>query len=204
MYRGMYRKGPHGPFCVSVGNVPRHGEAKVDSVSDTVTRITSLVAPLLESLGLELWGLEYSPTSGRSLLRVYINVTGRHVAIEDCERASREISAAMDVHDPISGEYTLEVSSPGIDRPLYTPAQFALYCGQQIKLTLRLPQDGRRRMQGAIKAADAQSLTLQVEDQVVSIAFTNIEKARVVPDLVALGLASSGPVGRAPRKQDKG
>src|SRR3546814_5761928 len=92
-----------------------------------------------------LFRSEYLPTSGRSLLRVYFNVADRHVGIEDCERASREISAAMDVHDPISGEYTLEVSSPGIDRPLYTPAQFALYVGQQIKLSLRLPQDGRRR-----------------------------------------------------------
>lgn len=172
-------------------------------MTDTVTRITSLVAPLLESLGLELWGLEYSPTSGRSLLRVYINVADRHVGIEDCERASREISAAMDVHDPISGEYTLEVSSPGIDRPLYTPAQFALYIGQQVKLSLRLPQGGRRRFLGVIKAVDTQSVTLQVDDQTLSVAFTNVEKARVVPDLVALGLASSGPVGRAPRKQDK-
>ena len=203
MNRGMYRKGPHGPFCVFPGGMLFHDEAKVDFVSDTVTRITSLVAPLLESLGLELWGLEYSPTSGRSLLRVYINVADRHVAIEDCARASREISAAMDVHDPISGEYTLEVSSPGIDRPLYTPAHYALYCGHQIKLTLRLPQDGRRRMQGVIKACDAQTLSLQMEDQLLHVALTNIEKARVVPDLVALGLASSGPVGRAPRKHGK-
>lgn len=200
----MYRKGPHGPFCVFMAHTPRHVEAKVYFVSDTVTRITSLVAPLLESLGLELWGLEYSPNSGRSLLRVYIHVADRHVGIEDCERASREISAAMDVHDPISGEYTLEVSSPGIDRPLYTPAQFALYCGQQIKLTLRMPRDGRRRMQGVIQASDAQSLSLQVDDQLLSIAFSDIEKARVVPDLVALGLAPAAPVRRAPRKQDKG
>jgi len=196
----MYRKGPHGPFCVFIANAPHHAQAKVEFVTDTVSRITSLLAPLLESLGLELWGLEYVPTSGRSLLRVYINVADRHVGIEDCERASREISAVMDVHDPISGEYTLEVSSPGIDRPLYTPAQFALYVGQQIKLSLRLPLDGRRRMQGVIKATDAQTLSLQVDEQLLSIAFTQIEKARVVPDLVALGLASAAPVRRAPRK----
>src|SRR3546814_2578352 len=85
--------------------------------------------------------------------------------------------------------YPLEVSSPGIDRPLYTPAQFALYVGQQIKLSLRLPQDGRRRFQGVIKAVDTQSVILQVDDQTLSVAFTNVEKARVVPDLVALGLA---------------
>src|SRR3546814_20960421 len=106
MDRGMYRKGPHGPFCVFIGGgaCASSRQDKGCFVTDTQTRITSLVTPLLESLGLELWGLEYLPSSGRSLLRVYINVADRPVGIEDFDSASRGISAALDVHDPNRSE----------------------------------------------------------------------------------------------------
>src|SRR3546814_10205773 len=98
MDRGMYRKGPHGPFCVFIGGgaCASSRQDKGCFVTDTQTRITSLVTPLLESLGLELWGLEYLPTSGRSLLRVYINVADRHVGIEDrSEEHTSELQSLM-------------------------------------------------------------------------------------------------------------
>ena len=86
--------------------------------------LNALLAPPIADLGLELVGIEFSPGHGGSLLRVYVDAPGRPVTIDDCERASREISALLDVNDPVAGRYTLEVSSPGLDRPLFTPAQF--------------------------------------------------------------------------------
>ena len=115
--------------------------------------IQALLAPTVASLGLELLGVEFVPSGASALLRLYIDVEGRHVGIEDCEAVSREVSAKLDVEDPISSEYTLEVSSPGIDRPLFTLAHFARFAGEQAKVNLRLPQDGRRRLQGKILRA---------------------------------------------------
>jgi ribosome maturation factor RimP len=165
-------------------------------VSEKTAQIATLLNPAIESLGLALWGIEYAPSRGRSLLRIYIDAPDRHVGIEDCERVSREVSALLDVHDPISSEYTLEVSSPGIDRPLFVPAHYARHVGEMVKATLRLPQEGRRRVQGRIVACTDGDVTLQVEDAPpLLVAFDNIEKARLVPDLVALGLAPSVPAG---------
>jgi len=150
--------------------------------------LIELLSPIVASLGLELLGIEFAPTSGSALLRLYIDVEGRHVGIEDCEAVSREVSATLDVNDPIASQYTLEVSSPGIDRPLFTVAQFARFLGEQAKVSLRLPQEGRRRLQGRIVSADGASVLLEVEKREFVVAHENIEKARLVPDLAALGL----------------
>lgn len=162
--------------------------------------LTALLSPVVATLGLELLGIEFAPTSGSALLRLYIDVEGRHVGIEDCEAASREVSATLDVHDPIASQYTLEVSSPGIDRPLFTIAQFARFAGQQAKVSLRLPQDGRRRLQGRIAATGGDTVRLEVEGREFAVALDNIEKARLVPDLAALGLL---PEPKAPRGRAK-
>ena len=107
-------------------------------MTDKASQIARLLAPTVESLGLELLGVEYLPAPGGALLRLYIDVpqcraaadAPRMVGIEDCEAVSREVSAQLDVEDPITGNYTLEVSSPGVDRPLFTPAQFARFIGE--------------------------------------------------------------------------
>ena len=171
-------------------------------------QIQALLAPTVASLGLELLGVEFVPSGHSALLRLYIDAPGRHVGIEDCEAASREVSALLDVEDPIESEYTLEVSSPGIDRPLFTVEQFARYIGEQAKLTLRLPQDGRRRFSGRIVGAAEGRVRFDVEGVgEISGASENIEKARQQPDLVALGLAPQpmpgGPRGRR-RKNEAG
>ena len=168
-------------------------------------QIQALLAPTVASLGLELLGVEFVPSGHSALLRLYIDAPGRHVGIEDCEAASREVSALLDVEDPIESEYTLEVSSPGIDRPLFTVEQFARYIGEQAKLTLRLPQDGRRRFSGRIVGAAEGRVRFDVEGVgEISVASENIEKARLQPDLVALGLAPQpkpgGPRGRRRKK----
>ena len=166
--------------------------------------IAALLAPTVDALGLELLGVEYLPAPGGAVLRLYIDIPAedaaaeaagegdeppRTVGVEDCEAVSREVSAQLDVADPISGNYTLEVSSPGLDRPLFTPAQFARYVGQVAKVTLKLPQDGRRRLQGEILRADEAAVVLKVDGAEHVVSPDNIDKARLVPDWVALGLA---------------
>jgi ribosome maturation factor RimP len=163
-------------------------------MTDKAQDIAALLSPTVQSLGLELLGVEYLPSPGGALLRLYIDVPedaadGRMVGIEDCEAASREVSAQLDVADPISGHYTLEVSSPGVDRLLFTAAQFARFSGETAKVTLKLPQDGRRRLQGAITAVQGDAITFDVDGQPFVASIDNIEKARLVPDWAALGLA---------------
>lgn len=169
-------------------------------MSDKATEVSSLLAPTVESLGLELLGIEYLPAPGGATLRLYIDVPhaewdARTVSIDDCERVSREVSAQLDVEDPISGNYTLEVSSPGVDRPLFTAEQFARHAGEQAKVVLRLAQDGRRRFEGRIVGVEGESIVFGIEGAAAPLtaAFDNIEKARIVPDWAALGLAPQKP-----------
>lgn len=186
-------------------------------MADKATDISNLLSPTVQALGLELLGVEYLPSPGGATLRLYIDIpqgdaageseTPRMVGIEDCEAVSREVSAQLDVEDPISGNYTLEVSSPGVDRPLFAPAQFARFLGEQAKIGLKLPQDGRRRLQGRIAAVEGERIDFEIdakpEPQRVSVAFDNIEKARLVPDWVALGFVPAKP-GKKPAGKPAG
>jgi len=164
-------------------------------VSEKAKQISALLAPTVQSLGLELLGVEYLPAPGSATLRLYIDVAEaeretRVVDIDDCEKVSREVSAQLDVEDPISGNYTLEVSSPGIERPLFALEHFARFAGETAKAVLKLPQDGRRRLQGEILRVDGDNVVFAVEGAgEFSVAIDNIEKAKLVPDWVALGLA---------------
>lgn len=183
-------------------------------MTDKATEIASLLGPTVASLGLELLGAEYLPSPGGAVLRLYIDVPAeeaqgeepRSVTIDDCESVSREVSAQLDVEDPISGHYTLEVSSPGIDRPLFTAAQFARFAGESAKVVLRLPQDGRRRLQGEIVRVEAdgrgeEHIVFRVDGNELAVRADNIDKARLVPDWVALGLSPEKPKpGRGPGK----
>jgi ribosome maturation factor RimP len=142
--------------------------------------LENLVAPVVLAQGCVLWGLEFSTQGRRSQLRVYID-SPAGVTLEDCERVSRQISAVMDVEDPIASAYTLEVSSPGMDRQLYTPAQFASYTGHRIAVRLRSPYQGRRRFQGVLNGLEDGDLVLQVDDTEYLLPFEAIDKANVVP-----------------------
>jgi len=170
-------------------------------VSNRSTDIATMLAPSVEALQLELLGVELAASGTNALLRLYIDAPGRAVVIEDCEAVSREVSAVLDINDPIASHYTLEVSSPGIDRPLFAVAQFAKHIGETVKLTLQIPLDGRRRLQGAIMGVDGDVVRLKTETAEVSVQHENIEKARLVPDWVALGLAPGKK--KTPRKADK-
>lgn len=183
-------------------------------MADKATDISNLLSPTVHALGLELLGVEYLPAPGGALLRLYIDIPAdavgeaerpRMVGIEDCESVSREVSARLDVDDPISSHYTLEVSSPGVDRPLFTLAQFERFIGEQVKVGLKLPQDGRRKLQGRIVAVGSTQVEFDIEAkpeaQRMSVAFDNIEKARLVPDWAALGFGP--PQKEPPAKPDK-
>ncbi|MEO5624609.1 MAG: ribosome maturation factor RimP [Dokdonella sp.] len=157
----------------------------------TNEELSELLAPAITDLGLELVGIEYSPNAAGSVLRVYIDEPERGVTIEDCERASREISALLDVNDPVAGRYTLEVSSPGLERPLFTPAHFTRFMGEVAKINVSLPLDGRRRFQGPIRAVEGDRITIEQDGVPVTIAHANIAKARLVPDYAALGMVQA-------------
>ena len=191
------KKGLQALFCFRDLERTRH------DVTGKAEEIRDMLAPTVEALGFELLGVEYAPSTGNSMLRLYIEVPDRPVGIEDCEAVSREVSALLDVEDPIPGEYSLEVSSPGIDRPLFGAAQFARFVGEQAKLSLRIPQDGRRRLQGRIARVEGGTVFIAEEKAEYAVAEANIEKARLVPDFVALGLAPqpkpSGNRGGKPR-----
>ncbi|MFP7721280.1 ribosome maturation factor RimP [Lysobacter sp. A3-1-A15] len=175
-------------------------------MTQKANEIAALLAPTVSSLGLQLLGIEYLPSPGGAVVRLYIDLAAddlqadpdRMVSIEDCEKVSREVSAQLDVEDPISGNYTLEVSSPGVDRPLFTPGQFGRFIGDSVKLGLKLPQDGRRRLQGVIAEVRGDTVVLDVEGVQVDVAAENIDKARLVPDWAALGLAPTKP-GKGPK-----
>lgn len=153
------------------------------SESNPITeRLQALLGPLVADLGLELWGIEFRPSQGQSLLRIYIEAPGRAVSIEDCERVSREFSAQLDVEDPIQGQFLLEVSSPGWERPLFAPAQYARFPGELVKIKLALPVNGRRRLQGKILAVDDEAVEVDVEGAPMRVPFGSIHQAKLSPD----------------------
>jgi ribosome maturation factor RimP len=157
--------------------------------------IAARVAPALAELGLECLGVEWNAGHGGGVLRVYIDSlqhdgdAARAVDVDDCEAASREISALLDVDDPIPGHYVLEVSSPGIERPLFNAEQFARFAGQEARVTLKLPRDGRRRMRGRIAAVEGRRIGMDVDGTRIDIDEDEIEGAHLVPDWEALGYA---------------
>jgi ribosome maturation factor RimP len=145
--------------------------------------LMQLLSPTVAALGLECLGIEFSPQHGHSLLRLFIDAPGRAITLDDCEAVSREVSAVLDVNDPIAGRYTLEVSSPGLDRPLFTPTQFERFIGQAVKVQVNVPVGGRRRFQGPIRAVDDERVVIEQDGAAVAIAHDNVLKANLVPDL---------------------
>ena len=158
--------------------------------------IEGLLSPTVQALGLELWGSELALSRAGGLLRLYIDHVDRPVTLEDCERVSREVSALLDVHDPITGNYTLEVSSPGLDRPLYRADQYARFVGSDVRATTAVPIDGRRRFQGRIAAVQDGRVTLELDTGAVVLAVADIEKAKLVPRFAPASTSRSSRKGK--------
>jgi len=147
----------------------------------SVQKLNELIQPLVEDLGYEFVGLEYNSNPKHSVLRIYIDQeTG--LDVEDCARVSRETAALLDVKDPIKSQYNLEVSSPGLDRPLFTAGHYREFTGRLAQINLYGPQDGRRKFQGPILDVSEKGVTIDQDGSQVTLDFDNIAKARLVPD----------------------
>ena len=142
--------------------------------------LDEMIRPVVEGLGFEFWGMEFVSQGKHSVLRVFID-SENGIMLEDCEVVSRQVSGVMDVEDPIAGEYALEVSSPGMDRPLYTLDQFERYAGHRVSLRLRMPFDGRRKFEGVLKGIEGSDVVIVVEDNEYLFPVDSIDKANVVP-----------------------
>lgn len=154
-----------GPFCF---------------MTSAVERVSAILEPVVSSLGYELWHLELEGRGHGQCLRLYIDAPAG-IGLEDCERVSREVSAALDVEDPIQSAYRLEVSSPGWDRVLVTPAHFRRFLGQNVRFTLYQAVAGARRLLARVEAAGEAEVTVVYNGQTVALPFSNIARARLEP-----------------------
>ena len=141
--------------------------------------LKELIAPVVCALGCIFWGLEYLSSRRNNVLRIYIDKDP--ITVEDCEKVSRQIASLLDVEDLITNEYTLEVSSPGMDRPLFTLDQYNQYKGEKITLRLRLPLEGRRNFKGFLGGIEGEDILLTTESKKYIFPIQIIEKANVIP-----------------------
>ncbi len=149
--------------------------------------LLALIEPVVEGLGYDCVGVEYNPHPKNGLLRIYIDhVNG--ILVEDCTKVSHQVSGVLDVEDPISDNYSLEVSSPGEDRPFYKISQFSQYMNSTVMVHLFSPVNGRRKITGKIVLVEDDVITLEENEELLPIPFAAMSKARLVPDyLVAKG-----------------
>lgn len=146
------------------------------------TKLQSLIEPIVVSLGFELVGVEFLSQGKHSLLRVYID-SENGINLDDCGTVSHQLSGLLDVEDVIRGHYNLEVSSPGLDRPLFSEAHFKRFVGAEAKLKIAAPIDGSRKFRGVIRGVSAdKQLSLDVDGTEIQIPLDQIEKANLVPD----------------------
>lgn len=168
--------------------------------------LEDLIKPIVEGLGYEFWGMEHLSQGKHSLLRIYIesldmqagNVASdvtlsetdevteseakeSGIALDDCEKVSRQVGAVLDVEDPISGDYTLEVSSPGMDRLLYNLSQYERFKGHHIAVKLRMAYEGRRKFNGIISGVEGHDVVVQVDQEEFLFPIEAIEKANIIP-----------------------
>jgi ribosome maturation factor RimP len=149
-------------------------------------QLRELLAPVVAGLGYQLWELEYTPRSGGGLLRLYIDTAGDSpgsIGLDDCERVSRIVSDTLDAADPIPGQYTLEVSSPGLDRVLRTREHFERFAGERVRLEMMQPVEGRKRFSGRLLGVGTSDITLELENGRISLPIDDIHRARLAPDM---------------------
>ena len=139
-----------------------------------------MLQPVVESLGYEFWGLEYIQGRGATL-RIFIDRdSDEGVSVDDCALVSHQVSGVLDVEDPIPGEYNLEVSSPGMDRPLFTLEQWGRYIGEDIQIRLLAPVAGKRRLTATLTAIDGDDVLLDVKGEALRVPFAQVDRATLV------------------------
>mgnify|MGYP001819188791 CR=1 FL=1 len=141
---------------------------------------SELLGTTVEALGFELWGVEYLSQGRHSLQRGDIDADDG-ITVDDCARVSEQISSVLDVEEPISGEYTLEVSSPGMDRLLFRLDQYPGYVGEIVELRLRNPFEGRRKFKGVLTGIEGEDVVIRVDDHEYLLPHSAIDKARIEP-----------------------
>ena len=146
--------------------------------------LEALIAPTVRALGCEVWGVEYRPRAPGSTLKVFIDAT-EGVTIDDCERVSNQVSALLDVEDPIVEAYRLEVSSPGLDRTLYRREQYLSNVGERVDVRLAFPFEGRRRFEGELVGVEGDDVALRVDRDEYLLPFGQIQRTRIVPEYAA-------------------
>ncbi|WJW76512.1 ribosome maturation factor RimP [Thiohalobacter sp. IOR34] len=143
--------------------------------------LRELLEPAVNALGCELVGIEYLPSGKHSVLRIYIDREDG-VTLDDCQQVSYQVSGLLDVEDPVPGQYTLEVSSPGLDRPLFREADFERFAGQPVKIRMALPIEGQRKFTGLLQGVRQGQVILETEDgSEIGLPLDQIEQARLVP-----------------------
>lgn len=162
-------------------------------LSTKVAELSKLITPAVNACDVNLWGVEFTQQGQRSLLRIYIEVRDEdkpakeHVSIDDCAAVTHQVSGVLDVHDPIAGEYVLEVSSPGVDRPFFLTEQMEDYVNQTVNLRLIHAINDidnkagmRRKVTGKLEKLDENQLTLSNEEATYVIELNNIDKANLI------------------------
>lgn len=146
-------------------------------------QISGLIEPAVRALGYELVGVEYLAQGRNSLLRVYID-SEQGIGLDDCERVSHQVSGILDVEDPLRGHYSLEVSSPGLERPLFTPEHYRRVLGSRVRLRLGHAIEGRRKVSGVLEAVSDTGIRVRdsAQDVEIELGFADIDKANLVPD----------------------
>lgn len=182
----------------------KHFYRLVYTLSAKKRKLEELIRPVVEGLGFECWGIDYLSQGKHSILRVYIesleagsaapqetelaedgtvdeNQRESGIELADCEKVSRQLSGVLDVEDPISGDYTLEVSSPGMDRSLYELSHYERFKGHHAELKLRMPFEGRRKFNGVLNGVEGNDVILLVDEEEFLFPIEGIEKANIVP-----------------------
>ncbi len=142
-------------------------------------KLTAMISTPVEALGFELVGLEFI-RARVSTLRIYID-SENGITVDDCADVSHQVSAVLDVEDPISVLYNLEISSPGLERPLFTAEHYQRFIGEEVSLVLRIAMQNRRKWLGIIKTVDGEMITVTVDGKDEVFALSNIQKANLVP-----------------------
>lgn len=141
--------------------------------------LVTMLSPAVEMLGFELHGLEFVQAGRHSTLRVYIDHDAG-ITVDNCADVSRQVSAILDVEDPITNEYDLEVSSPGVDRPLFKQDHYEKAQGEEVRVRTKLPQDGRRNFKGDLVSVSSDMITLSADGAEHMIMLSNIERANII------------------------
>ena len=145
-------------------------------------KLTDLLRPAVEETGKTLRGIEYLSAGNNSVLRLFIDHEDG-INVDDCAEVSRQVGALLDVEDPISSEYSLEVSSPGVDCPLFELAHFQEVIGEIVNVRLSMPLNGRRKFKGPLVAIENDTLIVQVDSIDYELAISNVDKANLVAKL---------------------